>query len=639
MSSTEKAGFFKRCPKTNKIIGLNLNHSLAKWAFPITGLLALIWFCIRVLPKPSRLSYPCQKAAAPMAAAFLSYILGITGVTIAFRNAHRHFRAYRFGVAIVCVLTGLTVAVFFFTPLPGHDILAEDTGTFTPSDSANSPIGVARGIFPGRVAWAFDSTASTWNGTSNYWWSTTYNNQAKVTAMLDAVVCSVAGKDSVAAAWDTLFKNKNGGAPYVKGEKIAIKLNLNNNGKSNAIDASPQSVYALLDQLVNKFGVNQTDITLCDPARENQISAVKTYCKTTFPSVHYDTALGGFTANCIQYAAAATGTVAKDISTTIYTTKYLIVMALIKRHCTPATTWGTDGVDYGNAPVTMIFKSNWGVVGANRSSMHWLLHDWSMGLKSYDVLVDMEGSKYINGKTVLNILDGLYTGARWNAVPVKWKMAPFNNGWMSSMFASQDPVALESVGTDFLRSEMPLTKYADRCLHEAALANNPPSGTVYAPDGVRLQSLGVHEHWNNAIDKKYSRNLNPATGTGIQLLRVSGTKQPTSITGSVRSAQISSLALVGAYPNPAVHCMNIRYSLPTSGIRSVQFSIIDVRGRTVWQKMVSGNTQSGLSEIRWNGHTVSGQAVVSGNYVVRMTASDAHNNVAGVFEKTITFMP
>ena len=47
---------------------------------------------------------------------------------------------------------------------------------------------------------------------------------------------------------------------------------------------------------------------------------------------------------------------------------------------------------------------------------------------------------------------------------------------------------------------------------------NPPFGTVYDPerDGTRLTSLGTSEHWNNATDKKYSRNLK--TGKGIELV-------------------------------------------------------------------------------------------------------------------------
>jgi len=54
-----------------------------------------------------------------------------------------------------------------------------------------------------------------------------------------------------------------------------------------------------------------------------------------------------------------------------------------------------------------------------------------------------------------------------------------------------------------------------------ALADNPPSGTFYDPehDGIPLASLGVHEHWNNAVEKKYSRNL--GTGQGIELVAAS----------------------------------------------------------------------------------------------------------------------
>jgi len=64
----------------------------------------------------------------------------------------------------------------------------------------------------------------------------------------------------------------------------------------------------------------------------------------------------------------------------------------------------------------------------------------------------------------------------------------------------------------------------DNFLHEAALADNPPSGTVYDPeqDGTRLASLGVHEHWNNPTDKKYSRNLGKSEG--IELVALSAKK-------------------------------------------------------------------------------------------------------------------
>ena len=99
----------------------------------------------------------------------------------------------------------------------------------------------------------------------------------------------------------------------------------------------------------------------------------------------------------------------------------------------------------------------------------------------------------------------------------------------SSLFMSQDIVAIESVMLDFLRSEGAVVAGTpDNYLHEAAQADNPPSGTVYDPenDGIPLKSLGVHEHWNNSTDKQYSRNL--GTGEGIELIQVIKTS-PTAV--------------------------------------------------------------------------------------------------------------
>jgi len=61
--------------------------------------------------------------------------------------------------------------------------------------------------------------------------------------------------------------------------------------------------------------------------------------------------------------------------------------------------------------------------------------------------------------------------------------------------------------------------HADNYLHEAALAEEPPSRTVYKPDGHPIGSLGVHEHWNNTRDRQYSRNLS-SEGKGIELVTI-----------------------------------------------------------------------------------------------------------------------
>jgi hypothetical protein len=143
--------------------------------------------------------------------------------------------------------------------------------------------------------------------------------------------------------------------------------------------------------------------------------------------------------------------------------------------------------------------------------------------KLYREQVDLLGHVHLGGKTVLYLIDGILSGVHpGDQAPRKWKTAPFDDRWSASLLASQDPVAIDSVGYDFLWTEFtePRRPGVDDYLHEAALAANPPSGTFYDPNHAtavtRLASLGVHEHWNNPKDRQYSRNL--GTGKGIELI-------------------------------------------------------------------------------------------------------------------------
>lgn len=50
---------------------------LARAPAPLLGFLALVWFLVRVIPKPSAAAYPCQRAAFPLASAFVLWIVGL----------------------------------------------------------------------------------------------------------------------------------------------------------------------------------------------------------------------------------------------------------------------------------------------------------------------------------------------------------------------------------------------------------------------------------------------------------------------------------------------------------------------------------------------------------------------------------
>ena len=131
------------------------------------------------------------------------------------------------------------------------------------------------------------------------------------------------------------------------------------------------------------------------------------------------------------------------------------------------------------------------------------------------------GHPDLGGKTILYLLDALYAAPHQSVLPEKWQSSPFGGDWTASVLASQDPVAIESVAVDFFGAEQSAARMVgavDNYLHEAALVQQPPSLSRYAPagDGRTLRSLGVHEHWNGPEQRQYTRNL--AAGEGIELV-------------------------------------------------------------------------------------------------------------------------
>ena len=56
------------------------NKTVYKLIVFFVGLGALIWFLIRVIPKPSRATYPCQRAAFPIATTFVIWLTGVVSV-------------------------------------------------------------------------------------------------------------------------------------------------------------------------------------------------------------------------------------------------------------------------------------------------------------------------------------------------------------------------------------------------------------------------------------------------------------------------------------------------------------------------------------------------------------------------------
>jgi hypothetical protein len=541
MQILEKKQVKSKPKNTNKHLKHNRKHCWITWIFPIGGLLALAWFLIRVIPKPSRAAYPCQRVAFPLASGFVIWLTGAIGSIMAFRKAKRCFAQRRF---LLCVmLVGVSIGAVWLA----QSITTEEVA-FADEPTANAPIGTAKGIYPGRVVWVHNPDATDWDGPGNgHWWESSHTNQEVVDRMMGRAIQALSSEGSSAAAWDKLFKHFNktygrGIVGYKPGEKIVIKVNFvgcikvwdrqevknveeYNLRRADYMNTSPQMIIALLRQLVDEVGVKQEDITVGDTLCyfPNEFYNM---CHDKFPNVRYLEYLGKFGRTAAKLSSVpfywstpeAEGKKTDYVPLSYVQADYLINLANLKSH-------------NDQAGITLCAKNHYGSLVRKPArlegyyDMHKDLPYTKPGNGHYRPLVDLMGHKHLGGKTLLYIIDGLYAGKHAKeSSPRKWNSAPFNGDWSSSILLSQDPVAIDSVGFDFLRTEWddaPHKSGTNDYLIEAALAHNPPSGTFYDPDHKgnveHLESLGVYEHWNNPTDKQYSRNLK--TGKGIELVK------------------------------------------------------------------------------------------------------------------------
>lgn len=630
---------FTVCPRTGKITGLEIVKRKSLWIWIVIGLASVIWVLIRVVPKPSRATYPCQKVAQPLAAGFIVWLLGLAGSTLIMRRALRLFQRQRYLIGLVFFASAM-VLLCFVTVSDTRDAAAS-TLEFVPTDPANSPIGNGIGINPGRVAWIYDSQLCDQGSTSGWWWEDQRTDPEVAQSMMTQALLNLTGIADTVKAWDSLFKYFNqthydqNNVGYQAGDKIAIKVN-NIYSRSYQWTSSqdnrpcPQTVHALLWQLVYMAGVPEEDITLYDCIFYHG-DPVYQYCHADFPGVRWAegdaTDRGGYESgpgsnpgtrekvvrdpDCVVHYGDTTliqGSGQVCLPTVVSEAKYLINIALPRPHELAGVTLCAKN-NFGSVwhPTIYDYYHHW-----QPAFMHEAVaaHNFSQSIPmrpmgSYNALVDLMGHKDLGGKTLLFMVECI----RYRY----WSAPPFNGGPASSLFMSQDGVAIESVLLDFLRSEGAVASgTVDNYLHEAAQADNPPSGTVYDPenDGIPLESLGVHEHWNNPTDKQYSRNL--GNGEGIELVRTFNENSPTVVEPSFGD---DSFTLLANYPNPFNLSTIICYSLPTSG--DISLNIYNLKGEKV-RTLINQHQSAGTFEISWNGCNDNNAGVASGIYIYRM---------------------
>jgi len=634
---------FTVCAKTGKITGLKIVKRKSLWLWIIVGMASTIWVLIRVVPKPSRVAYPCQKVAQPIAAGFIVWLLGLAGSTLIIRRARRLFQRKQYLVGAICFATGVILCLVTLNDTSDVAASAVDlvnSESFVPTDPANSPVGTAKGINPGRVVWVYDNKLCDQGSTRGFWWEDERTDPEEAALMMSQAILNLTGVNDPVAAWDALFKNfnqtryKQNDVGYQAGDKIAIKVNNIfsrsyewNSSQDNR--PSPQMMHALISELVNNAGVPEEDITFYDCIFYHG-DPVYNYCHEDFPGVRWAegdaTDRSGYEGgpgndpgtrekvvrdpDCVVYYGDPNlipGSGEVCLPTVVSEAKYVMSIALPRPHELAGVTLCAKNF-FGSVwhPTVYDYYHQW-----QPMFMHEAIAalDFSADIPmrpmgSYNALVDLMGHEDLGGKAVLCLVECI----RYKY----WSAAPFNGGPASSLFMSQDFVAIESVLLDFLRSEGAVPAgTADNYLHEAAQADNPPSGAVYDPenDGVPLMSLGAHEHWNNSTDKQYSRNL--SSGEGIELVQVIN---PVSTVG-VNSEYLKDNFKLANYPNPFNQSTTIGYSLQTSA--DIRLNIYNINGEKV-RTLINEHQSAGTFRVNWNGQNDNNERVAPGIYICTM---------------------
>jgi len=588
-----------------------------KLLFIIMGIVSTAWFLIRVIPKPSRAAYPCMKTAAPIMSTFVIWLMANMGAFAAFRRSGKLWRNMKYVPAMTYILMGLVLGTFATIQITGKVQAKATASTQRAIFVPNAPIGTGQGIHPGRVIWVWDpaATETFTNSQETPFYLSDQWDQTVITGMIDNSVRLLTREEADADAWSALFtyfndKKGKGAVDYTPGETIFIKVNegtsswLANNTtlerdyegwKANTppiTETTPGVTYAIVDRLVNVVGVAEEDIWIADP-RSHVWQHTYEYISADFPDVNFGDkgdygAIGRAKLSLdtnvdLWYSDDGdqmTGAVSENFYDEMVDADYLINLACLKAHA--------------RAGVTLTAKNHFGSQSrAEAAHLHPGLlssqdnDQWDrLGYGKYRVQVDLMGSEILGQNTLLFLVDGLFGSTEATDPPIPWVSAPFNNDWPNSILVSQDQVALESVALDILAKEAtagnadkwkdrPLKDGVDDYLQQAASSEYWPEGITYDPedDGSPISSLGVHEHWNNSTDMKYSGNLG---GEGITLVRL--------VDGELvglneREITPRSTFDVETFPNPVSDYLNIRFNLLYES--QVDIRILDLTGRTI----------------------------------------------------------
>jgi len=224
MSKGHEAYIGRVCPRTGRPVESRRGHWWLTWVLPFIGLASA-----HLVPDPrDSKTLPSgvsvSAAGCPAGQHLRDLAHRPDRRDPAYRRAKHLFAQSRYTVA--CLFLVASVAAVWWS------LSADSRGAnaaFIPSDPANSPMGVGKGIHPGRVVWVTSPRPTNWNAPRAPGGTMPERRPAESwTRWSRKSLRTLTGESSDGAAWNALFKYFNhtrnlGDVGYQPGEMVVVQ--------------------------------------------------------------------------------------------------------------------------------------------------------------------------------------------------------------------------------------------------------------------------------------------------------------------------------------------------------------------------------------------------------------------------------
>jgi len=106
----------------------------------------------------------------------------------------------------------------------------------------------------------------------------------------------------------------------------------------------------------------------------------------------------------------------------------------------------------------------------------------------------------------------------------------------------------------------------------------------------------------------------------------------------VQNNKVFEFSLLKLYPNPFRGSLNIKFTIPTVGVTSLNCLLFDPLGRTVWNFNINQGLRPGLNTFVWRPGQRSIGKLASGTYFLKLIAKDASGKIIGAKQSRVMYL-